>query len=71
MMTTLFSTFARTVYIVLIAMTALACGEKSDQQKIVSDARLQSGDIAGEATNCAVVLRAQQGTSFTITVDAD
>ena len=42
MMTTLFSTFARTVYIVLIAMTALACGEKSDQQKIVSDARLQS-----------------------------
>ncbi len=71
MMTTLFSTFARTVYIVLIAMTALACGEESDKQKIVSDARLQSGDIAGEATNCAVVLRAQQGTSFTITVDAD
>ncbi len=55
---------------VVIALMAVACGGDVEGETIRSEAYLKNTEVNGENTNCAVVLRAQQGRSYSITVSS-
>ena len=55
---------------VVIALMAVACGGDAERETIRSEAYLKNTEVNGENTNCAVVLRAQQGRSYSITVSS-
>ena len=55
-----------------IIATAVICGcESSTVEAISSDAYVKSDEIRGDSKNCAVVLRAQQGTSYSMEIIAE
>ena len=45
--------------------------ESINIEVIASDAYIKSDEVKGDSKNCAVVLSAQQGTSYTITISSD
>lgn len=71
-MTTVFSTLIKSVFVVCMALATLSCDgdSKSEQPKIESSAYLQTTTVKGENTSCAVVLRAQQGMEYTVTISS-
>lgn len=58
------------VAVVVLAMAVVGCGDTNDE-RIESSAYIQTTDVKGESKNCAVVLRAQQGTSYSITIESE
>ena len=54
---------------VMLAIAALSC--ENSIQLVTPDAYLPIVDIKGTATTCAVVLKAQQGMSYTMSVTSD
>ena len=55
---------------VVMAFVVASCGEV-EIERIDSSAYIQTTDVKGESKNCAVVLRAQQGISYTISVTSE
>lgn len=55
---------------VVMAFVVASCGEV-EIERIDSNAYIQTEDVKGESKNCAVVLRAQQGTSYSITIQSE
>ena len=55
----------------VIALMAVGCGDNVEIVSIKSEAYIQNPEVKGESTNCAVVLRAQQGRSYSITVTSE
>lgn len=58
------------VLCVMAAMAMVGC-ESINIEVIASDAYIKSDEVKGDSKNCAVVLSAQQGTSYTITISSD
>ena len=52
----------------VIATTLIGGCETTGVETIKSEAYMKSVDVKGESKNCAVVLRAQQGTSYSIAI---
>ena len=55
---------------VVMALVVASCDEVGIE-RIESNAYIQNEDVKGESKNCAVVLRAQQGTSYSITIQSE
>lgn len=69
-MTTAFSTLIKSLLVACMALAA-SCGKsESGASKTESSAYLQTTTVKGESTSCAVVLRAQQGMEYEITVSS-
>jgi hypothetical protein len=51
----------------VVALVMLGCGDV-DVTVTKSEAYIRNTDVKGESTNCAVVLQAQQGKSYTMTI---
>ena len=66
--TYIYKMLATVVGAVVIALMAVGCGDNVEAESIKSEAYLKSVEVKGESENCAVVLRAQQGISYTISV---
>lgn len=58
------------VGIVVMTMLAVGCGDGAGE-RVVSNAYIQTPEVKGESRNCAVVLRAQQGISYTMTIESE
>ena len=56
---------------VSVVASLVVSGCSVDDDRVRSEAFVQSVDVKGEAKSCAVVLRAQQGTTFTMDVNTD
>ena len=56
---------------VLVALMAVGCGDKSEVETIVSEAYIQNTEVKGDNKSCAVVLHAQQGKSYSISVTSE
>ena len=55
-----------------IVATALVVGCENDVAEVISsNAYIKTNEVKGDSKNCAVVLRAQQGTSYSITITSD
>ena len=52
----------------IVAATLISGCENIRVVVITSDAYLKTTEVKGESKNCAVVLRAQQGTSYSIAI---
>ena len=62
----------KTIMMTIIAMMSVmvvGCGDVTED-RVVSNAYMQTEDVKGESKNCAVVLRAQQGTSYSMTIQS-
>lgn len=57
--------------LLFVAATMLFCGCEDTLEKIESNAYINNETVKGESKNCAVVLRAEQGTSYTITIQSE
>ena len=55
---------------VVMTLVVASCDEVGIE-RIESNAYIQNEDVKGESKNCAVVLRAQQGTSYSITIQSE
>lgn len=55
----------------VVALMAIACTNETEEQKIESEAYIQTVEVKGDKKNCAVVLQAQQGTSYSITLKSE
>lgn len=63
---------ARYILLLLsVTVSIILCGCENDIEKFECQAYLNNETIKGESKNCAVVLRAQQGTSYTITIESE
>lgn len=56
--------------LLLVAVVVLLTGCENDIERIESSAYINNETVKGESKNCAVVLRAEQGTSYTITIQS-
>ena len=56
--------------VVAVSLGMVGCDNNS-LERVKSSAYLQTTDVKGESKNCAVVLRAQQGTSYSITIESE
>ena len=54
----------------VVALVMLGCGDV-DVTVTKSEAYIRNTDVKGESTNCAVVLQAQQGKSYTMTIESE
>lgn len=72
-MTTVLSTLIRSVFAFCLTLAAWSCGSDSGSEPkgIESSAYLQTTTVKGESTSCAVVLRAQQGTQYEVTLSSE
>ncbi|MBO5882707.1 MAG: DNA/RNA non-specific endonuclease [Alistipes sp.] len=61
---------AKVGVVAMMLLVAAGCDEVSVEQ-IKSNAYVQTPEVKGESKNCAVVLRAQQGTSFSMTIESE
>lgn len=66
-------TITKSVWLLMVSVVAslVVSGCSVDDDRVRSEAFVQSADVKGEAKSCAVVLRAQQGTTFTMDVNTD
>lgn len=55
----------------VMAVVAMAGCENINIEVITSDAYIKTTEIKGDSKNCAVVLSAQQGTSYSITISSE
>lgn len=58
------------ILLAVVAIVMMSC-ESGSEDAIVSKAYLTTSEVDGRSTNCAVVLKAQQGTSYTATVTSE
>lgn len=56
--------------VAMVALMTIGC-DQTKVESIASEAYLNSTTIKGTSTNCAVVLRAQQGTTYSIAVKSE
>ena len=56
---------------IVVVLMAVGCGDKSEVETIVSEAYIQNTEVKGDNKSCAVVLHAQQGISYTISVTSE
>ena len=56
---------------IVVVLMAVGCGDKSEVETIVSEAYIQNTEVKGDNKSCAVVLNAQQGISYTISVTSE
>ena len=59
------------IAVCLFALAAVVACESTSIEVIDSTAYLRSTTVKGQDKNCAVVLRAQQGTSYTLTIESE
>ena len=59
----------RVMMVAMLAIAAVSCDDSSET--VTVDAYLPIDNVKGMATTCAVVLQAQQGMSYTISVSSD
>lgn len=62
----------KTIIMIIVSMMSVVvvgCDDMADNG-VVSNAYMQTEEVKGESKNCAVVLRAQQGTSFSMTIQS-
>ncbi len=57
--------------LLLVAVSIILFGCENDTERVESQAYLNNQTVKGDSKNCAVVLRAQQGTSYTITIESE
>jgi endonuclease G len=62
--------FFAIVFSVVAAVAFVGC-EDIKIEVITSEAHMRSAEVEGRSKNCAVVLRAQQGTSYSITLNSE
>ena len=55
----------------IVATVAIIGCESIKVEVITSDAYMKTTEVKGDSKNCAVVLRAQQGTSYSITITSE
>ena len=55
----------------IVAVISISGCENINVVVITSDAYLNTTEVKGESKNCAVVLRAQQGTSYWVTLTSE
>ena len=65
--------FFKTLLVAFIAvMAAIVAGcTNNGEDRVASNAYIQNTEVKGESKNCAVVLVAQQGTSYSLTISSD
>lgn len=56
---------------IAIVLMAVGCSNDTESESVVSEAYIQNPEVKGENKSCAVVLRAQQGKSYTISVTSE
>ena len=56
--------------VAIMSVIVVGCGDVSED-RVVSNAYMQTEEVRGESKNCAVVLRAQQGTSYSMTIQSE
>lgn len=62
------------VGVLTMALMTMGCGNETENagvENIVSEAYIENTEVKGERKNCAVVLHAQQGMSYTISITSD
>lgn len=57
--------------IIAVAIVAVLTGCETNVERIESQAYINNETVKGESKNCAVVLRAEQGTSYRITIQSE
>ena len=57
--------------IIAVAIVAVLTGCETNVERIESQAYINTETVKGESKNCAVVLRAEQGTSYRITIQSE
>ena len=65
--------FVKSLLMASIAMMTIVAASCTDdaENRVVSNAYLKNTEVKGESKNCAVVLEAQQGTSYSLTIASD
>ena len=58
------------VGVIAATLMFVGCGNNAEET-VASKAYMQNTEVRGDSKNCAVVLQAQQGTSYTISVTSD
>ena len=58
------------VGVIAATLMFVGCGNNAEET-VASKAYMQNAEVRGDSKNCAVVLQAQQGTSYTISVTSD
>lgn len=56
---------------IAVALMSVGCSNNTEGESVVSEAYIQNTEVKGESKNCAVVLNAQQGISYTISVTSE
>ena len=56
---------------VVVALMSVGCGDNVEVAAVKSEAYIKNAEVKGESKNCAVVLHAQQGKSYAITVNSE
>lgn len=56
--------------VAIMSIIVVGCDVVTDD-RVVSNAYIQNEDVKGESKNCAVVLHAQQGTSYSMTIQSE
>ena len=56
---------------IAVMLMYLGCSNDADVNVVVSEAHMQNAEVKGNSKNCAVVLNAQQGISYTISVTSE
>ena len=62
--------FLTIIGVIAIALMAISCGDV-EVEVIKSDAYIKNTQVNGESMNCAVVLSAQQGKSYNMTIQSE
>lgn len=57
--------------LLLVAVVVVLCGCENHVERLESSAKINNETVKGESKNCAVVLRAEQGTSYRITIQSE
>lgn len=55
----------------MVALVSIGCGDNNAVETIKSEAYIQNAEVKGESKNCAVVLHAQQGISYNVSVNSE
>ena len=65
--------FVKSLLMASIAMMTIVAASCTDdaENRVASNAYLKNTEVKGESKNCAVVLEAQQGTSYSLTIASD
>ena len=56
---------------IAVMLMSVGCSNDADVNVVVSEAYMQNAEVKGSSKNCAVVLHAQQGMSYTISITSE